>query len=422
MLSSLRDFWRRHKKKVFVSAGVLGSGYVLYKLYNAHRQRLDDLERELANERKRVDEFVKDQLQSHFENIQRIADTTTLPHAIQFLSSRIEEELRLSHLTDRLMQGKGQPNNLTSSEKLELWDKLKYLSFTRMVLSLWTMTLLSLYIRVQVNILGRHLYIDTARHIGSIHSLLPDLLVGETVVSFSPTFLEGTRANSFSGFSDTISCLIISSNGQASRKDDGDLIDRDDQQKFLACADFLSTNGLSALISNMQAAVTDVIKGKQLRDFFDTTVLHETIVQILDTFKSIRSPHLWVDFLMPDDAHVRELDASSSSDEAGISDFTKFDLLMLETRAVISSAKFTNVAEVALKSVVNELIKEIGIQCGEDNLSTGMPLARLLARVTHVGPILLDEPSKNKFIEAIKNEPEVEMLFTALYSNADVLD
>ncbi|KAM6564075.1 hypothetical protein CsatB_024073 [Cannabis sativa] len=70
------------------------------------------------------------------------------------------------------MQGKGQPNNLTSSEKLELWDKLKYLSFTRMVLSLWTMTLLSLYIRVQVNILGRHLYIDTARHIGSIHCLV----------------------------------------------------------------------------------------------------------------------------------------------------------------------------------------------------------------------------------------------------------
>ncbi|KAM6555647.1 hypothetical protein CsatB_002666 [Cannabis sativa] len=72
------------------------------------------------------------------------------------------------------MQGKGQPNNLTSLEKLELWDKLKYLSFTRMVLSLWTMTLLSLYIRVQVNILGRHLYIDTSRHIGSIHCLIFD--------------------------------------------------------------------------------------------------------------------------------------------------------------------------------------------------------------------------------------------------------
>lgn len=38
--------------------------------------------------------------------------------------------------------------------------------FTKMVSSLWAMTLLSLYIRVQVNILGRHLYIDTARGLG----------------------------------------------------------------------------------------------------------------------------------------------------------------------------------------------------------------------------------------------------------------
>lgn len=67
-------------------------------------------------------------MQAHFENIQRIADTTTLPHAMHYLSSRIEEELELSHLTDRLMQGKGQPNALTAAEKLELWDKLKTMS------------------------------------------------------------------------------------------------------------------------------------------------------------------------------------------------------------------------------------------------------------------------------------------------------
>lgn len=39
--------------------------------------------------------------------------------------------------------------------------------FTRMVSSLWSMTILNLYIRVQVNILGRHLYINTARDLGS---------------------------------------------------------------------------------------------------------------------------------------------------------------------------------------------------------------------------------------------------------------
>lgn len=44
--------------------------------------------------------------------------------------------------------------------------------FTRLVVSLWAVTMLSLYIRVQVNILGRHLYIDTARGLGSAHLLV----------------------------------------------------------------------------------------------------------------------------------------------------------------------------------------------------------------------------------------------------------
>lgn len=35
-----------------------------------------------------------------------------------------------------------------------------------MTLSVWATTMLSLYTKVQVNILGRHLYIDTARSLG----------------------------------------------------------------------------------------------------------------------------------------------------------------------------------------------------------------------------------------------------------------
>ena len=52
------------------------------------------------------------------------------------------------------------------------WTLFVCTDFTRMVLSLWAMTTLSLYIRVQVNILGRHLYIDTARGLGSSHLLV----------------------------------------------------------------------------------------------------------------------------------------------------------------------------------------------------------------------------------------------------------
>lgn len=150
-------------------------------------------------------------MQAHFETIQRISDTITLPHAIHDLNCRVAEDLDLSQLLERLIQGKGQPNTLTNSEKLELWDRLKILSmslvlastiiillvlwlcklsycskkikvkyayfpcfigFTRMALSVWAITMLSLYIKVQVNILGRHLYIDTARSLGSSNSMV----------------------------------------------------------------------------------------------------------------------------------------------------------------------------------------------------------------------------------------------------------
>ena len=69
-----------------------------------------------------------DRMQEHFENVQRIADSTTLPHVMQYLSTRVAEELDLAPLTERLMRGKGQPNTLTAAEKLELWDRLKILS------------------------------------------------------------------------------------------------------------------------------------------------------------------------------------------------------------------------------------------------------------------------------------------------------
>lgn len=66
-------------------------------------------------------------MQAHFENIQKMSDVT-LPHAMHELSCRITEELDLSHLLERLIQGKGQPNTLTQSEKLDLWSRLKILS------------------------------------------------------------------------------------------------------------------------------------------------------------------------------------------------------------------------------------------------------------------------------------------------------
>ncbi|KAF5730327.1 Peroxisome biogenesis 3-2 -like protein [Tripterygium wilfordii] len=366
---SLRNFWRRHRRKILVTAGVVGGGYFLYKLYSDYGRRVADLEKQL--ERQRInDELIKAQLQAHFENVQRIAETATLPHAIHYLSSRIEEELNLSNLTERLLQGKGQPNTLSSSEKLELWERLKILSFTRMVVSLWAVTMLSLYVRIQVNILGRHIYIDTARGLGSSYSL-----------------------------------------------EDADFIDRDSEQNFLASADFLASSGVPLFISNMQAVVAEVLKEKQLRDVINTTGLHETVSQILDIFMSAGSPHHWIEYLMPEDARFSKLAKTPSNDDTVPSDLTKFDQLMTETRDVLSSAEFGDIVEISLKAVVGALMEDIAVQSG-DSLTSGMPLARLLPRVIQVAPSLVDEPRKSRFIQIIQTVPDVELFFTLLYANA----
>lgn len=44
-------------------------------------------------------------------------------------------------------------------------------------------------------------------------------------------------------------------------QESGDVVDREDQQKFLGTADFLSQHGMPALISDMEAATKEVIKG-----------------------------------------------------------------------------------------------------------------------------------------------------------------
>lgn len=67
-------------------------------------------------------------LQSHFQSIQRISDSTTLPSVLPHLKSRLFELVNLSSLTEKLMSAKGDPQTLSSKEKLSLWQELKVMS------------------------------------------------------------------------------------------------------------------------------------------------------------------------------------------------------------------------------------------------------------------------------------------------------
>ncbi|KAK1326070.1 hypothetical protein QJS10_CPA01g01428 [Acorus calamus] len=72
------------------------------------------------------------------------------------------------------------------------------------------------------------------------------------------------------------------------------------QKVFLATADHLPNHMMKVLISNMQIAATGVLKKKQLWDPFSIDELHETIIQLLESYMRSDSPKQWLTCLLPE--------------------------------------------------------------------------------------------------------------------------
>ncbi|KAJ3709315.1 hypothetical protein LUZ61_013020 [Rhynchospora tenuis] len=363
-----RALWGSHKRKVMISLGVLGSGYFVYKIYDGYRRKITNKEIMEFDTDKAVDEAIRSQLEALFENIQRISDTITLPYAMHSLRDRVSEKLDLTYFMEKLMQTKGETGIRAATERFELWEKVKVLSFTRAATSLWTMTMLTLYARVQVNILGRHLYLEMTRSDGS-------QLLGE----------------------------------------ESDALSKIEKQEYLTTADYLSTYGFNSLVMNMRNAVSQVMKTKQLNSQFSMETLQETMMEILDLFMGVGSDLVlfnWVDYILPETAaQYREM--SSADDASTLMDFTKLEQLISETRAVLSSSDFKTVVEISLRKGVDLLVDEMkGAQMGDV-----IPLAKLLPRVAQLSTPLLEEPAHNKFVKLLRNAPEVQLFYTFLYAN-----
>lgn len=50
---------------------------------------------------------------------------------------------------------------MSSHDKYATWEEIKVLTFTRAIAASWMVSLLDLMTRVQLNILGRHLYLQS---------------------------------------------------------------------------------------------------------------------------------------------------------------------------------------------------------------------------------------------------------------------
>uniref|UniRef100_A0A673M5M8 Peroxisomal biogenesis factor 3 n=1 Tax=Sinocyclocheilus rhinocerous TaxID=307959 RepID=A0A673M5M8_9TELE len=145
MLSSTWNFIKRHKRK-FIFAGVFVGGVYLLGKY-AQRKIQEMQEREAA------EYITQARRQFHFESNQRTCNMTVLS-MLPTLREAIIHHLNSESITALL---KTKPAN-----KLEIWEDLKIISFTRSIVAVYSTCMLVVLLRVQLNIIGGYLYLDNS--------------------------------------------------------------------------------------------------------------------------------------------------------------------------------------------------------------------------------------------------------------------
>lgn len=143
MFSSAWNFVKRHKRKIIFTGVVVGGVYFLGK----YAQKMI---REMQ-EKEATECITQARRQFHFESNQRTCNMTVLS-MLPPLREAIIKQLSSESLTALL---KTKPAN-----KLEIWEDLKIISFTRTIVAVYSTCMLVVLLRVQLNIIGGYLYLD----------------------------------------------------------------------------------------------------------------------------------------------------------------------------------------------------------------------------------------------------------------------
>ncbi|XP_035474146.1 peroxisomal biogenesis factor 3 [Scophthalmus maximus] len=145
MFSSVWNFVKRHKRKFIFTGAVVGGVYFLGKYA---QKKLMELQ-----EREATEYMAQARRQFHFESNQRTCNMTVLS-MLPPLKEAIVSQLNSESLTALL---KAKPAN-----KLEIWEDLKIISFTRTVVAVYSTCMLVVLLRVQLNVIGGYLYLDNS--------------------------------------------------------------------------------------------------------------------------------------------------------------------------------------------------------------------------------------------------------------------
>lgn len=153
MFSSIRSYLHRHKRK-FIVTGVVVSG--LYLLSGYAQRKIREWQEKEAQKF-----FEMTRKKQHFESTERTCNQTILSLS-KIVSESILSLLNIEEVVQKLQEN---PEN-----KLELWEQMKVMIFTRICVLVYALCILQVTLRVQLNIIGGYLYKDSVQEVSLIDS------------------------------------------------------------------------------------------------------------------------------------------------------------------------------------------------------------------------------------------------------------
>ncbi|XP_068087800.1 peroxisomal biogenesis factor 3 [Hyperolius riggenbachi] len=292
---SVWNFLKRHKKKFLVLGALAGGVYVLGKY--AEKKIREIQEKEAA------EYIAQARRQYHFESNQRTCNMTVLS-MLPALKEALMQQLNSESQTSLL---KSRPAN-----KIEIWEDLKIISFTRSIVAVYSTCMLVVLLRVQLNIIGGYIYLDNS--------------------------LGGKSCNGL----------------QASPEV---------QQQYLSSIQHLLGDGLTELISRVKQAVQKVLGGLSLKHSLSLLELEQYINDIRTLVEEYsqtpvseesQSKSLLCHFMMPDEENPLISQAYGLTEK----DVTTIRLLN-ETRDMLESQDFSTVLNSCMSRGFGRLLDSI---------------------------------------------------------------
>ncbi|KAG0051572.1 peroxin [Gryganskiella cystojenkinii] len=322
------------------------------------------------------------------------ADQTTLGTAIEAVVQD-EAAIAAAAATDR-------------RTKLELWNELKIMSFTRTVTALYSLTFLTLLTQVQLNLLGRFTYVSS-------------------VVALSNTTDASYRVEG-----PTTKGSLSSTNGQ---------LDFQTEKKYLTFSYWLLHEGWRRWSDRVREVVEDVVGGISLKKTLNAKDFSELIGEIRERLEytevnGVQVPTNMREYMLPDDASdEREVLRAGGVDEFDLIVDPVLRNLLDETRDFIDSEDFSTVLHSTLTMTfarfnlalqptfspfllaeprnINASIEEIE---DEDDIDRAVPLASLLPLVARQVHLIINGVP-NEYVESLAMVKELQAFSAIIYSS-----